>query len=183
MICYLDIEADYWPLPEETTVDCAQMARAFLLYILEAYLFDNGGQTVSLRWLALFRDFGATRGANWGQACLAYLYLCLDILNQGHLRQLMRPWKLMEVSFFLSLSFSFYSSCKCKRKLQSMFLQTIFILSLCHVNYHLANYIHLYAVILANCIHLYTVFLQTIFMLPFSLFSAGLFNMVLSFQG
>ena len=22
-ICYLDIEADYWPLHEETTVDCA----------------------------------------------------------------------------------------------------------------------------------------------------------------
>ena len=29
--------------------DCAQMAMAFLMYILGAYLFAKGGQTVSLR--------------------------------------------------------------------------------------------------------------------------------------
>ena len=37
--------------------DSAKMAKAFLLYLLGAYLFANGGQTVSLRWLAPFRDF------------------------------------------------------------------------------------------------------------------------------
>ena len=40
------------------------MTRAFLLYILGAYLFANEGQTVYLRWLALFCDFGDARGAN-----------------------------------------------------------------------------------------------------------------------
>ena len=50
MICYFDIEADYWSLPEETAKHCARMARAFLLYILGAYPFANEGQTVSLRW-------------------------------------------------------------------------------------------------------------------------------------
>ena len=34
------------------------MARAFLLHLLGAYLFANGGQMVSLRWLTLFQDFG-----------------------------------------------------------------------------------------------------------------------------
>jgi len=47
-------------------VDCARMARAFLLYILGAYLIANRGHTISLRWLAFFRDFEAARGVNWG---------------------------------------------------------------------------------------------------------------------
>ena len=64
MIGYFDIEVDYRPLPQETAVDCAQMARAFLIYILGAYLFANEGQTVSLRWLALLRDFRDVGGAN-----------------------------------------------------------------------------------------------------------------------
>lgn len=54
------------------------MAKEFLLYILGAYLFANGGKIVSLRWLALFRDFEDAQGSNWGQACLAYLYSFLD---------------------------------------------------------------------------------------------------------
>ena len=40
------------------------MAKVFLLYLLEAYLFANGGQIVSLRWLALFRDFERAQTAN-----------------------------------------------------------------------------------------------------------------------
>ena len=43
MIRYFDIEANYRPLPQETTMDCALMAMTFLLYILGAYLFANGG--------------------------------------------------------------------------------------------------------------------------------------------
>ena len=38
-------------------VECLRMAKVFLLYLLMVYLFANGGQTLSLRWLALFRDF------------------------------------------------------------------------------------------------------------------------------
>jgi len=91
MIHYFDIKADYRPLPQETAEYCAQMARAFLLYIQAAYLFANGRQTVSLRWLALFHDFGAVGGANLGWACLAYLYSCQNLLSQGTLRQLMGP--------------------------------------------------------------------------------------------
>jgi len=40
------------------------MARAFLLYILGAYLFSNGGQMVSSRWLALYYDFEDAQRAN-----------------------------------------------------------------------------------------------------------------------
>ena len=64
MICYFDIKVDYQPLPQETAVDYARMARAFLLYILGVYLFANGGQTISLRWLALFHYFRDVGGAN-----------------------------------------------------------------------------------------------------------------------
>ena len=42
-ICYYDIEMDYRPLLQVTHNYCAQMARAFLLYILGAYLFANRG--------------------------------------------------------------------------------------------------------------------------------------------
>ena len=41
-ICYLDIEADYILLPQVMADDCTKMARAFLLYLLGAYLFANG---------------------------------------------------------------------------------------------------------------------------------------------
>ena len=34
---------------------------AFLMYLSKAYLFADGGQTMSLRWLALFCDFGQSR--------------------------------------------------------------------------------------------------------------------------
>ena len=74
------------------------MARALLFHFLWAYLFANGGKMVSLRWLTLFLDFREARRANWGQACLAYLYSTLDTLNQGTFRQLMGPWMLLEVS-------------------------------------------------------------------------------------
>ena len=51
-------------------MDCARMARVFLLYILGSYLFANGRQTLSLRWLALFRDFGVARGLIEGRHVL-----------------------------------------------------------------------------------------------------------------
>ncbi|KAL0006110.1 hypothetical protein SO802_013671 [Lithocarpus litseifolius] len=73
------------------------MARAFLLNILGAYLFANGGKKVSLRWLSLFRDFGQAWEVKKSQACLVYLYLSLDILNRGTLCQLVGPWKLIEL--------------------------------------------------------------------------------------
>ena len=57
-ICYFNLEADYKPYSQATPNDSTRMARAFLLYILGAYFFANGGQTMSLRWLTLFHDFG-----------------------------------------------------------------------------------------------------------------------------
>ena len=83
----------------------------FLLYLLEAYLFANGRQMVSLRWLALFRDFERARAANQGSVCLAYFYSSLDPFSRGTLRQLVGPWKLLEVSLSLSLSLSVSLSC------------------------------------------------------------------------
>ena len=40
-----------------TPEDQAQMARAFFLYVVGSYLFTNRGQTVSMKRLALFRNF------------------------------------------------------------------------------------------------------------------------------
>jgi len=37
-----------------STKECVCMAKAFLLHLMGTYLFANGGQTVSLRWLTLF---------------------------------------------------------------------------------------------------------------------------------
>lgn len=45
-IRYLDIEADYMLLPQVMVDDYTKMARAFLLYLLGAYLFANEGQTM-----------------------------------------------------------------------------------------------------------------------------------------
>ena len=42
-IHYFEIKANYKPLPWVTTDDCTKMARAFLLYLLGAYLFTNRG--------------------------------------------------------------------------------------------------------------------------------------------
>ena len=64
------------------------MARAFLLYPLGAYLFANRRQMVSLRWLALFRDFGEAQEAYYVQACLAYLNSSLDTLSRRTLHHL-----------------------------------------------------------------------------------------------
>ena len=79
-------------LPQRTIEECVLMARAFLLHLLETFLFANGGQTMSLRWLALFQDFRETQRANWGQACLAYFYSTLDTLNWSTLWQLVRSY-------------------------------------------------------------------------------------------
>lgn len=63
-IRYFDLEMDHKLLPQEMLEDCARMAKAFLLYILGVYLFTNKGQTVFLRWLALFHVFKDAWGAN-----------------------------------------------------------------------------------------------------------------------
>ena len=90
--------------------ECVRMARAFLLHLLGAYLFANGGKMVLLRWLTFFQDFGEARRANCRQACLAYLYSTLDTLSQGTLQQLAGPWKLLEEVSSLSISCIFICS-------------------------------------------------------------------------
>ena len=123
-----------------------------------------------MRWLALFRDFLAVGGANWGQACLAYLYLCLDTLSQGNLHQLVGPWKLLEVSLFLSFLIALvhakenYNPCSCKLfsyslcALQTIILQTVFTCTLyscklySFVHYNSCKLYSLLHYILANCL-------------------------------
>ena len=53
-IRYFNLVSNYMFLRHKTTKECVRMARAFLFYLLGAYLFANGGQIVSLRWLTLF---------------------------------------------------------------------------------------------------------------------------------
>ena len=47
--------SNYMLLPQRTREERLHMARLFLLHLLGAYLFANGGKMVSLRWLTLFR--------------------------------------------------------------------------------------------------------------------------------
>lgn len=42
-ICYTNLELDFMHCPQGTTKECLRMARVFLLYLLGAYLFANGG--------------------------------------------------------------------------------------------------------------------------------------------
>ena len=63
-IYYFDLVSDYMLFPQKTTEEHVHMARAFLLHLLGAYLFANGGQTVSLRWWTLFQDFAKAQRAN-----------------------------------------------------------------------------------------------------------------------
>ena len=65
-IHYFDLVLDYMFLLQRTTEECVHMARAFLLRLMGAYLFANGGQMVSMRWLTFFQDFREARRANWG---------------------------------------------------------------------------------------------------------------------
>ena len=65
-IHYFDLVSDYMFLLQRTTEECVRMARSFLLRLMGAYLFANGGQMVSMRWLTLFQDFREARRANWG---------------------------------------------------------------------------------------------------------------------
>ena len=53
-IRYIDLGVDFMYCAQGTVKECLRMARVFLLYLLGADLFANGGQTVSLRWLAIF---------------------------------------------------------------------------------------------------------------------------------
>ncbi|XP_030964283.1 protein MAIN-LIKE 1-like [Quercus lobata] len=107
-IRYSDLVSDYMLLPQRIAEEHVRMARAFVLHLLGAYLFATSGQTVSLRWLTLFQDFGEAQRANWGQACLAYHYSTLDTLTWGILRQLVGLWDLLE---FSSLFISCISIC------------------------------------------------------------------------
>ena len=56
-ICYFDLVSDYMLLLQRTIEEHVRMAGAFLLHLIGAYLFTNGGQTVSLRWLSIFKYF------------------------------------------------------------------------------------------------------------------------------
>ena len=53
-ICYFDLVLDYMFVPLRTRKKCVHLARAFLLHLLGAYIYANGRQTMSLRWLTLF---------------------------------------------------------------------------------------------------------------------------------
>ena len=99
-IRYTDLKADFMHHLQGMAKECLWMARAFMLFLVGAYLFATGRQMVSLRWLVLFRDFKRDQAANWGSICLAYLYSFLNTLSQGTLRRLVGPWNLLEVSFF-----------------------------------------------------------------------------------
>ena len=102
----------------------------------------------------------------------------------------MRPWKLLEVSFFLfsfvalvhakdncnpcscKLSLYFLLSCKLSSCKLYLLVQNILANCIHLVNYILANYIHLVYCVIANYIHA-----------PLFFFSAEPFDMVLLFKG
>ena len=53
-IHYFDLVSNYMFPPQRTMEECVCLPRAFLLYLIRAYLFANRRQMVSLRWLIRF---------------------------------------------------------------------------------------------------------------------------------
>lgn len=182
-----------------TLDDRAWMTRAFMLYVLGAYLFANGGQTVSLRWLALFCDFKQAWEANLCHACLAHFYSVMDTLSQRTLRQLVRPWKLLKVRFFsfshvvLQIALCTLANCICFIFLRCHLCLQIAFRALANctlLSCKLSSFKPYLCSFLANCI--YTLFLQTIILWTISMlfpcklylcslfYSIGLYPMVSS---
>ena len=166
-ICYTNLEADFMCCPQVTAEECVKMVRVCSLYLLEAYFFTNKGQTMSLRWLALFQDFERARDANWGQACLAYFYSSLDTLSQGTLYQLAGPWKLLEVSFssfslvnhaFSTLAIT-YTHMSFRLTLCIIFLLAALIFASCKLSSYKLPYLYLanYAITSCKLSYLYLV--------------------------
>ena len=145
--------------PQVTAEECARMARVFLLYLWGVDFFANEGQTVSFRWLSLFRDFERVRDANWGQACLAYFYSSLDTLSWGTLRQLVGLWKLIEVSFssFSLLAYAFSTlviiciHMSFRLKLCIIFLQTVFVSTSCKLSSYKLPYLYFANCVITSC--------------------------------
>ena len=156
-VWYYELAVDFLSHSQETQGDITHMVRAFLLYMVGLILFANGGQTISLRWLALFRLFEDARKMNLGHACPAYLYSTMDSMSQGSLRQHVGPWKLWVVRslFFSALSFIIvlitylanFISCPCNYSISCILncllgLQTILsvLASILYLGFSLANY-------------------------------------------
>ena len=88
-IRYYDIETDYRPFPQVTMPGWLGPSYYIFWGHISLLIWGEGGQIAFLRWLSLFRDFEESQKADWGQACLAYLYFSLDTLSGWTLRQLM----------------------------------------------------------------------------------------------
>ena len=139
------------------------MARAFLLlFLLGAYLFTNGGQTVSLRWLAIFRDFERAwaggqyawltftplwtllvKGhcANWwglgSSLRLVSLSFLLQFMHSHSQSYIHMPYRLGPCTIFLLIVFIPISCKPLSCKLPIYLLQIVPYLNL--ANYHLTN--------------------------------------------
>lgn len=120
MVRCFELEINHKPLPQETPKDYAQMASTFLLYILGVYLFPNGGQTMSLRWLALFLDFEDAQRAN------SVVGLCISWWGlKSSLRSVLSSFPFVASYPHVSCAFANYVLISFVLQLSSISLQTI----------------------------------------------------------
>ena len=103
---YPALLAAYSQRGQDTAEDRTQMARAFILYLLGAFLVANSAQTVEPGWLLALDDLTAAREYGWGSAVLSHLYATMDSLS----RLVSDPtgcWRLWGVRYFISSLFFF----------------------------------------------------------------------------
>ena len=57
-----------------------QVARAFLVYLLESTLFLDMTNSIDLMYLSPLRDLDLISSYDWGSAALSYMYYGMDAL-------------------------------------------------------------------------------------------------------
>lgn len=82
------------------------MARAFILYLIGAFLVPNAAQTFEPGWLLALEDLEAAYEYGWGSAVLAHLYATTDALSRVKSDSLTGCWRLWAVSNRIWVPFS-----------------------------------------------------------------------------
>ncbi|XP_058181289.1 protein MAINTENANCE OF MERISTEMS-like [Rhododendron vialii] len=83
---------EFWMEPQGGRVQEEQIARCFLLYVLDASLFPNRRNRVHLSFLLALRNIGEIARFDWGGAALGACYAFMGSLSRGAGKSLRSYW-------------------------------------------------------------------------------------------